>query len=45
MRQFVESLRRLYKAKRIGEAKILMLYSEGKINQEEKEYVLTPEMV
>lgn len=45
MRQFVESLRRLYKAKRIGEEKILTFYSEGKISQEEKEYILAPEMI
>ena len=37
---FVESLKRLYKDKQITEAKITSLFSEGKLTEEEKNYIL-----
>lgn len=40
MRTFVESLRRLYKAGRITMAKLETFLNEGKINQEEFEYII-----
>ena len=40
MRQFVESIQRLYKNKKIDEKKINELYVNGKITKEEKDYIL-----
>lgn len=40
MNQFVESLKRLYKDMKVTEEKILELYESGKINEEEKLYIL-----
>ena len=40
MRQFVESLCRLYKENRIDEKKIVELFESGKITKEEKLYIL-----
>ena len=40
MRTFVESLRRLYKQGRIAIAKLDGFLNEGKINQEEYDYIL-----
>lgn len=39
-RQFVESLKRLYKDGKVTEEKICELYVSGKINEEEKVYIL-----
>lgn len=39
-RQFVESLKRLYKDGKVSEEKILELYEGGKITEEEKLYIL-----
>lgn len=39
-RQFVESLMRLYKSKKINEEKIKFLCKSGKITEEEKKYIL-----
>ena len=40
MNQFVESMRRLYKNKKITEKKIVELYESGKITEKEKSYIL-----
>lgn len=40
MRQFVESLRRLYNSQAIKENKIIELYSNKKITEKEKQYIL-----
>ena len=40
MRTFVESLRRLYKANRITIEKLQAFLSEGKISQEEYDYII-----
>lgn len=40
MRQFVESMKRLYKGRMINEDKIIELYNNGKINMDEKNYIL-----
>ena len=40
MRTFVESLKRLYKAGRISRAKLEEFLSEGKISQEEFNYIV-----
>jgi hypothetical protein len=40
MNQFVESLKRLYKYGKVTEEKIVELYVSGKINEEEKLYIL-----
>lgn len=39
-RQFVESLKRLYKDGKVTEEKICELYVSGKITEEEKMYIL-----
>ena len=39
-RQFVESLKRLYKDGKVTEEKIVELYESGKITEEEKMYIL-----
>lgn len=43
MRQFVESLKRLYKNHSINQKKIEDLYDKGIINDTEKQYILTIE--
>lgn len=40
MKQFVESLKRLYDSRKITENKILEMYKSKKISEEEKEYIL-----
>lgn len=40
MRQFVESMKRLYEGHMINEDKIIELYNNGKINMDEKNYIL-----
>lgn len=39
-RQFVESLKRLYKDGKVTEEKIVELYESRKITEEEKKYIL-----
>jgi hypothetical protein len=43
MRQFIESLKRLYKNQSINKDKIVELYDNGKINVDEKNYILNVE--
>lgn len=40
VRQFVDSLYRLYKENKIDEEKIVEIYVSGKISEEEKLYIL-----
>ena len=40
MRQFVESLSRLYKNEKVTEEKVLELFRNGKITEDEKWYIL-----
>ena len=40
MRQFVESLKRLYKDNKIKSEKILKMYTEKKLTKDEYEYIL-----
>lgn len=40
MRQFVESMRRLYSGEMISEKKVVELFENGKITEEELEYIL-----
>lgn len=40
MRQFVESLKRLYENHQIDIEKVTELYNNNKITKEEKEYIL-----
>lgn len=42
MNQFVESLKRLYADGRIDEKKVIELFTDGKITDEEKWYILKP---
>lgn len=37
---FAESLKRLYTYKKITEAKIFSLFSDGKLTEDEKNYIL-----
>ena len=37
---FVESMRRLYRDGQVGEQKIILLFNDGKITEEEKSYIL-----
>ena len=37
---FVESMRRLYRDGKVSKEKIVELYENGKINDEEKSYIL-----
>jgi len=37
---FVESMRRLYRDGQVDEQKIILLFNNGKINEEEKLYIL-----
>ena len=39
-RQFVETMRRLYKNMKVNEKKITELFNNGKITEEEKLYIL-----
>lgn len=39
-RLFIESLKRLYKDKKVTEEKILELFESGKITEKEKLYIL-----
>lgn len=43
MRQFVESLGRLYATRKISEELIRTLFADNKINQEEMEYIFNCE--
>ena len=43
MRQFVESMKRLYANGMVDEKKILELFESGKINEQEKLYILDVE--
>lgn len=38
--EFAKSLKRLYKDKKITEAKIFSLFSDGKLTEDEKNYIL-----
>ena len=40
MREFVESLKRLYQNGLIEMVRIILLFDNGKITEEEKEYIL-----
>lgn len=40
MRQFVESLKRLYVNGKLDKEKVFTLYKDGKISEEEKNYIL-----
>lgn len=40
MRAFVLSLKRLYEANKITQDKVIAFYIEGKITEEEKDYIL-----
>lgn len=40
MRQFVESIKRLYQNEKINKSKIVELFESGKINEEELKYIL-----
>ena len=40
MREFVESLKRLYQNGLLEAVRIVILFNDGKITEEEKEYIL-----
>lgn len=40
MNQFVESMKRLYKDGKVDAKKIIQLFQENKITEEEKKYIL-----
>ena len=40
MNQFVESMKRLYKNRKVAEEKIYELFESGKITEKEKMYIL-----
>lgn len=40
MRQFVETMWRLFNNEKVNETKIIELYKSGKITEEEKDYIL-----
>ena len=40
MRQFVESIKRLYQNEKIEKSKIVELFESGKITEEEQNYIL-----
>lgn len=44
MKQFVESLKRLYREKQISDAHVVSLQDKGKITQEEAEYILNAQI-
>ena len=37
---FVESMRRLYRDAKVDKSKIIMLFQDGKITEEERDYIL-----
>ena len=41
MNQFVESLKRLYQSERLTTDKVIELFQNGKITEEQKWYILT----
>lgn len=43
MRQFVESMKRLYESGMIKKDKVISVFNDRKITQEEMEYILTYE--
>ena len=43
MKQFVETMKRLYKDEKVSEQKIVELFESGKITKEEKLYILDVE--
>ena len=43
MNQFVESMRRLYQNGLIDMVKVVLLFNNGKITEDEKEYILERE--
>jgi hypothetical protein len=40
MRQFIESLKRLYVNGKLDKEKVITLFKDGKITENEKEYIL-----
>jgi hypothetical protein len=40
MRQFIESLKRLYVNGKLNKEKVIEFYKDGKITEEEKNYIL-----
>lgn len=40
MNQFVESIKRLYEGEKVSEQKVIELFNNGKISEEEKLYIL-----
>lgn len=40
MNQFIESMKRLYDNKKVSEKKIIELFDNGKITEDEKKYIL-----
>lgn len=40
MRQFVESMKRLYQNGMVNKEKVIELYESGKISENEREYIL-----
>lgn len=40
MNQFVESMKRLYENEKVDKDKIIELFNNGKITEDEKEYIL-----
>lgn len=40
MRQFVESIKRLYVSEKLTEGKVIELFKSGKITENEKSYIL-----
>lgn len=39
--QFVESMKRLYKDRKVTESKIIELFNNNKITEEERDYILS----
>ena len=39
-RQFIESMKRLYRNEKLDATKVIQLFQEGKITEEEKNYIL-----
>lgn len=40
MKQFIESLKRLYQSNKINEQKVIELFNDKKITESQKEYIL-----
>lgn len=40
MNQFIESMKRLYDSKKVSEKKIIELFDNSKITEDEKKYIL-----